>query len=343
MGLGARNDVRGESIMQPSRESKRGELAADKSDRARAIGLRAAPKANQSPRCLPYVCWRDRPLGRGLIPNHQPLIPLPSPKEWVDPAFYSHYNGAMAVRRGLRAKALRIHRLLLEHYGQPTWRNPLPALDELVSTILSQNTNDVNRDRAFEALRGRFKTWEAVRDAPEPQVIEAIRPAGLANQKGPRIQAALRAITAERGALDLDFLREIATAEARAWLRRFNGVGPKTAAIVLLFSLGRPAFPVDTHIYRVTGCLGLRQANMTLEQAHTHLERLLPPEAYYTAHLNLIRHGREICHARRPNCPACFLKKECRYYRAAFLPEMRRPLRATARRKPEAATGRQRR
>ena len=215
----------------------------------------------------------------------------------------------------LRAKTKRVHQQLLDHYGQPTWRNPLPPLDELVSTILSQNTNDVNRDRAFAALRARFPTWEAVRDAPRRAIVAAIRPAGLANQKGPRIQQVLRAITAERGALDLDFLRDLPLAEARAWLMRFNGVGPKTAAIVLLFSLGRPAFPVDTHVYRVTGRLGLRPAKMTVEQAHPHFERLLAPEAFDAAHLNLIRHGRETCHARRPDCAACFLRRQCEYYR----------------------------
>jgi endonuclease-3 len=216
----------------------------------------------------------------------------------------------------LARRALRVHERLLEHYGQPTWRNPLPAIDELVSTILSQNTNDVNRDRAFEALRAKFPTWEDVRDAPTEAVIAAIRPAGLANQKGPRLQQVLRAITAERGALDLQFLKELPVDEARAWLTRFNGVGPKTAAIVLLFSLGRPAFPVDTHVHRVTGRLGLRPESMSADQAHAHFEKLLPPETYYAAHLNLIRHGREVCHARNPDCENCVLKRMCNYYKA---------------------------
>ncbi len=164
-------------------------------------------------------------------------------------------------------------------------------LDELVSTILSQNTNDLNRDRAFESLRRQFPSWESVRDADPAAVIAAIRPAGLANQKGPRIQQVLSEITAERGRLDLDFLKDLPLEEARAWLIKFKGVGPKTAAIVLCFSLNRPAFPVDTHIYRVTGRLGLRPEKMTVEQAHAHLERLFPPESYYAAHLNLIRLG----------------------------------------------------
>ena len=219
----------------------------------------------------------------------------------------------MSGATSLRGKALRIHQRLLGHYGEPTWRNPMPPLDELVSTILSQNTNDVNRDHAFAALRARFPTWESVRDAPLRAVIGAIRPAGLANQKGPRIQQALRAITAERGALDLEFLRGLPLAEARAWLTRFDGVGPKTAGIVLLFSLGRPAFPVDTHIYRVTGRIGLRPEKMSVEHAHGYMEALLPPESYYAAHLNMIRLGREVCQARKPLCYKCPVAKLCDY------------------------------
>ncbi len=213
----------------------------------------------------------------------------------------------------LRQRALQVHQRLLDFYGEPTWRNPLPPLDELVSTILSQNTNDTNRDKAFESLRRRFPTWEQVRDAPTEQVVEAIRPAGLGNQKGPRIQTVLREITAERENLDLSFLKELPLEEARAWLTKFKGVGPKTAAIVLCFSLGRPAFPVDTHVYRVTGRIGLHPASMSVEQAHPHMESLFPPESYYAAHLNIIRLGREICHARKPDCTSCPLQELCAY------------------------------
>lgn len=211
-------------------------------------------------------------------------------------------------------RAVQVHQRLLEFYGYPEWRNPLPALDELVSTILSQNTNDVNRDRAFAALRGAFSTWEAVRDAAPEAVIAAIRPAGLANQKGPRIQAVLQEITARRGALDLDFLASMPPEDVRQWLLSFNGVGPKTAAIVMQFSLNMPAFPVDTHIYRLSGRIGLRPANMSVEAAHAHLEAALPPETYYPAHLNIIRLGREICAARAPDCPRCPLQSLCDYY-----------------------------
>lgn len=213
----------------------------------------------------------------------------------------------------LEQRTLAVHQKLLDFYGNPTWRDPLPAIDELVSTILSQNTNDTNRDRAFAALRRAFPTWEQVRDADTQEVIAAIRPAGLANQKGPRIQAVLREITAQRGELNLDFLAELTPAEGREWLLQFKGVGPKTAAIVLLFSLGKPAFPVDTHIYRVSGRIGLRPEGMSVEHAHEFLEGLLPPETYYAAHLNLIRLGREICSARKPDCPNCPLQAWCDY------------------------------
>jgi endonuclease-3 len=208
-----------------------------------------------------------------------------------------------------------VHRRLLEAYGDPRWRHPLPPVSELVSTILSQNTNDVNRDHAFKALRAAFPSWEAVRDAQPAAVVEAIRPAGLANQKGPRIQAVLQAITQERGRLDLRFLRRLPPDQALAWLMRFKGVGHKTASIVLLFSLGMPAFPVDTHIYRVSGRLGLLPARASLEQAHELLGRTFPPRTYSAAHLNLIRHGREVCRARKPACPACVLRRLCPYGR----------------------------
>jgi endonuclease-3 len=214
----------------------------------------------------------------------------------------------------LAEKALTVHERLIEFYGYPEWRDPLPAVDELVSTILSQNTNDVTRDVAFNALREHFPTWEAVRDAAEEQVIDAIRPAGLANQKGPRIQNVLRQISEMRGQLDLSFLKDYPPDEATEWLLQFKGVGPKTAAIVLQFSLDMPAFPVDTHIYRITGRLGLRPKKMSADQTHPHMAGLLPPSTYYPAHLNLIRLGREICQARNPQCPRCPLQDLCTYY-----------------------------
>ena len=213
-----------------------------------------------------------------------------------------------------RECALEVHHRLIEKYGEPSWRNPLPILDELISTILSQNTNDANRDRAFNALKTHFGTWEKVRDADVSEVITTIRSAGLANQKGPRIQEILRQIIAERGSLDLDFLVSFNDEEAWEWLKQFKGVGPKTASIVLLFSLGMAAFPVDTHIQRVTGRIGLRPEKMSNEKAHRYLAELFPPETYKAAHLNIIRLGREVCHPHKPACEECVLQSLCDYY-----------------------------
>ncbi len=213
-------------------------------------------------------------------------------------------------------RAALVRERLLEEYGQPFWRNPLPPLDELVSTILSQNTNDTNRDRAFKSLRTAYPSWEQVRDADPDAVIESIRSAGLANQKGPRIQQMLREITEETGSLDLSFLEGMAPEDVRDRLLRYKGVGLKTASIVMLFSLDQPAFPVDTHIHRVTGRLGLRPEKMSAEASHDHLANLFPVSSYYEVHLNIIRQGREVCQARKPKCADCVLNDICDYYRA---------------------------
>jgi endonuclease-3 len=218
-----------------------------------------------------------------------------------------------------RERALEIHNRLLNEYGKPVWREKLPPIDELVSTILSQNTNDDNRDLAFGRLKKRFPTWEQVMQTEADDVIDAIRPAGLANQKGPRIQNVLRQIQDERGDLDLTFLQDLSVEEARAWLLKFKGVGPKTAAIVLLFALDLPDFPVDTHIYRLSGRLGLRPDKMSAEKAHQHLAELFPAETYYPAHLNIIQHGRQVCQARTPECDRCCLTDLCRYYKEVVL------------------------
>lgn len=222
-------------------------------------------------------------------------------------------------RRALRTRILRIYRLLLEAYGDP----PRPRLDpvsELVSTILSQSTNDSLRDRAYDRLRERYPTWEEVRDAPVREIIRAIRVCGLAQQKGPRIKTALQHITRERGELDLSFLSAWSVEEAKEWLMSIEGVGPKTASIVLLFSLNRPAFPVDTHVHRVTGRLGLIPPKTSADKAHRILEALVPPDLYLPFHLNLITHGRQVCHARGPQCEVCMLKRVCQYYKDVTSP-----------------------
>ena len=212
-----------------------------------------------------------------------------------------------------RQRLIQVRDILRNTFGTPTWHLELPAVDELVCTILSQNTNDINRDKAFQALKARYPNWEAVRDADPGELEYVIRIAGLANQKGPNIQAALRDITAERGEIDLDWLRGTDAETARKWLVGLRGVGPKTAAIVMVFALGMPAFPVDTHVYRVTGRIGLRPAELDITKTHAYMEQIADPADYGTLHLNLIDLGREICQARKPKCPICPIRHLCQY------------------------------
>lgn len=218
-----------------------------------------------------------------------------------------------------RAKYAPVASLLRDVFGRPDWRPFLPPLDELVDCILSQSTNDQNRDRAFAGLKTGFPNWEAVMNADTEEVIAAIKPAGLANQKAPRIQEVLRGIYAERGELNIDFLGSLPLEEARQWLMAFNGVGPKTAAIVLCFAFQRPAFPVDTHVHRVGQRIGFLPEGISADKAHPVMEALVPPEDHYAFHLNLIRLGREICQARRPHCEACPLTAHCDYYQALYV------------------------
>ncbi len=205
----------------------------------------------------------------------------------------------------------RIRRLLRREYGPRPWRPRQDPLSELMAVVLSQNTSDVNSHRAYASLVERFGTWEAVAAARAGEIARAIRAGGLANIKARRIKEILSEIEAQRGRLDLGFLSELELEEARAWLRRLPGVGPKTAACVLLFSLGRPAMPVDTHVYRVARRLGLVEGKASVEKAHQALERLVPPENVYELHMLMVEHGRRTCLARRPRCPACALRKVC--------------------------------
>ncbi len=219
----------------------------------------------------------------------------------------------------LREKYSTVFAILNNTYGRPVWHTHGSPMDQLVGTILSQATADVNTERAYASLIARFPDWESVMDAPPEEVVAAIRSAGLSNIKGPRIQAALRYVQRQRGELSLDFLADLPLAEALAWLTAIDGVGPKTASIVLLFSLGRPAFPVDTHVYRVTRRLGLLPERMNANQAHDFLAALGAPETYYPMHINLIRHGREICRARSPQCHICPLQDWCDYYQSVVV------------------------
>ena len=196
-------------------------------------------------------------------------------------------------------------------YGLPTWRPHGDPMTELVLTILSQNTSDTNSGRAFMRLITRFPTWEELMHAPIGEIEAEISVGGLARQKAPRIKAALQAIQDARGDLNLDFLRDMPLEDAKDWLRGLNGVGPKTAACVLMFAFGLPAIPVDTHVHRVAQRLGLVPKNMTPERAHILLEETVGPELVHPFHLLLIKHGRRLCHARAPRCSECPLMARC--------------------------------
>jgi len=223
-------------------------------------------------------------------------------------------------------------------HGHPAWERRLDPTSELVLTILSQNSADTNAEKAFEGLREAFPStapaerhlpgpgwggeglseaappdWVAVESAPLPLLVEAIRPGGLANQKAPRIQAALRTICEERGDHSLEFLAEMPPLEARDWLTRIDGVGKKTASVLLLFCFDAPLMPVDRHVERVSHRIGLIGPKATADDAHDLYLALLRPEQMYEAHVNLIRHGRLVCHARRPDCGNCPVWTRCRF------------------------------
>ena len=201
--------------------------------------------------------------------------------------------------------------LLTAEYGPVSWRPRTDGVSELVLTILSQHTSDLNSDRAFQELRLRFSSWEEVLAATTRQVADAIRQGGLADQKAPRIQAVLHEVLTRRGRLDISFLSKLPLGEAKAWLRSLPGVGPKTAAVVLCFALGMPAFPVDTHIHRVAKRLGLIGPRVSADEAHDLLEAAIAPERVFPLHVYLITHGRQVCKAQRPLCERCVLAAQC--------------------------------
>ena len=199
-------------------------------------------------------------------------------------------------------------------YGRPRNEPHHAPLDELVLTVLSQNTNDRNRDVAYERLRAALPTWVEVRDADVEVVEEAIRPGGLAPSKAPRIQQVLRELPVEDDEPTLDWLADADRDEAISYLVELPGVGRKTAACVMIFALGRPEIPVDTHVYRVGGRLGLFPAKASFERAHDEMLAITDPDDAYELHVNLITHGRRICRP-RPRCDQCALRRMCPYYR----------------------------
>lgn len=223
-------------------------------------------------------------------------------------------------------------------YGRPVWERRLDPTSELILTILTQNSADVNAEVAFEALRDAYPSglppvahnpgagwggvglpagappdWGAVESAPVPELTDVIRPGGLANQKAPRLQAALRKIREERGDYSLEFLGDMPALEAREWLTQIDGIGKKTASIVLLFCFGQPLFPIDRHIERILLRVGLLPRKATLEEAHDLFLGVFQPDQMYEAHVNLIQHGRKVCHAQRPDHDACPLRERCRF------------------------------
>ena len=230
---------------------------------------------------------------------------------------------------------------LQQMYGRPTWQRVYDPTSELVLTMLSANSADINAEKAFDALcrhwpaqdgkqsvgaRSGFRAgwggvgieegeadWSAIADAPLDELIDVIRPGGLGPTKAPRIQAVLRKILVERGDFSLEFLGEMTPADALAWLTQIPGIGRKTASVVVLFSFGMPLMPVDRHIDRVSKRIGLVPPKATPEQAHDYLQVQLDDERVHEAHVNLITHGRQTCHAQRPECNRCAIAARCRY------------------------------
>ncbi len=262
---------------------------------------------------------------------------LETPPGIHQPGIHQPDNPVAAQDDAVDPHLARIYRLLVAAYGIPPWQPDGDALGGLIATVLSQHTSDVNSGRAYAQLVARFPSWLAVRDAPTAAVADAIRMGGLAQIKAERIQRILRELTDRRtvrrvhsdGAptaadgvaqqaadddLTLAELDDLSLDAAQRYLLTLPGVGPKTAACVLLFSLGRPAFPVDTHVWRVTRRLGLIGGRVSADAAHAALLGIIPPEWRHTLHVDLIQHGRRVCHAQRPACSACPLRAECQYY-----------------------------
>jgi endonuclease-3 len=221
-----------------------------------------------------------------------------------------------AWKRPDRRRVGAIRDALRGYYGRPRNIPHHAPLDELVLTVLSQNTNDRNRDVAYTRLRRSFPDWQAVAHAPPEAVEEAIRPGGISKVKSGRIQAMLRQIEHETGSLDLGWLAQAPRERAFEFLERLPGVGRKTAACVLLFSFDRPELPVDTHVYRVSSRLALVRPKASFGEAHETMRLLIDPDQVYEVHVNMLRHGRRLCTAQRPACAECPLLRMCPFGRA---------------------------
>jgi endonuclease-3 len=269
-----------------------------------------------------------------LAPKPRGKAKRPKKRRFSDPAS-SYAKRLERYRPGLARFTLDA---LAERYGRPAWQRRLDPTSELILTILTQNSADTNAEVAFEALRqaypgtgevqahnpgfgwggeglpdGVAPDWAAVEFAPLPELTDVIRPGGLANQKAPRLQSTLRTIREERGDYSLEFLGEMTAIEARDWLDRIDGIGKKTASVLLLFSFGLPLLPIDRHVERVMRRVGLLPIKTSLDEGHDLVLGLFQPDEMYEAHVNLIQHGRKVCHAQRPDHDACPLRPRCRF------------------------------
>jgi endonuclease III len=214
---------------------------------------------------------------------------------------------------------IKIDRLLSEEYGRKKFSGGADPLTELVRTVLSQNTNDINRDRAFESMKAAYPSWEKLAEAPIGKIATAIKVAGLAKIRATRISRLLKAIHESQGRYSLEFLADWQDEAIREYLIKLEGIGPKTVACVMAFSLGRNVMPVDTHVFRVSQRLGIIPPKMSVAAAHVYFDRLKNMLSLYQFHLNLIAHGRQICHARKPECAQCRLRADCSYYKTGEL------------------------
>ena len=279
-----------------------------------------------------------------MTADHQPepATPAPKPKrrarpkkrKFTDPG-RSYAKRLERYRPGLMPSVLDG---LASIYGRPTWERRLDPTSELILTILTQNSADTNAEVAFEALRRSYPSgrpaeahkpgsgwgglglseapppdWERVELAPLPELTDVIRPGGLANQKAPRLQSTLRTIREERGDYSLEFLGDMTALEARAWLTRIDGIGKKTASVLLLFCFGLPLLPIDRHVDRVLRRVGLLPPKASLDDSHDLVLAMFEPDQMYEAHVSLIQHGRKVCHAQRPEHEICPLRERCRY------------------------------
>jgi endonuclease-3 len=217
--------------------------------------------------------------------------------------------------KSLKTKVKRISLLLEKRYGIPRREREVDPLESLIQTILSQNTNDRNRDRAFQRLKIRFPSWEDLAKSKAGVVAQTLRPGGLAKQKTRWILNLFQWMRQQGGALNLAFLKRMSSEKIKKTLGRLKGIGPKTVHCLLLFGMGREAFPVDTHIHRVGRRLGFIPERMNAGEAHQWMAPLVPEGKSLSLHLNLIKLGRSICKAKNPQCSYCFLKKECLYWR----------------------------